>query len=577
MKSNQCRTILVTVMMFTILLSLGTIADAQPQQSKCQSAFSEYTNKAQAQFLKDINPHLASQKKVVEVATRANGKTVADPLLAIQKYIDYLNSVYPRVSRNDQKRAQITTALVEPHIIKELPAKYIELQKQIARERGHGDVNLTKKEIDELLRHIQQTQENSLGLWVDYLLSSDSSMYPVWTKVWILNGVVKLGKFDKEKGNFAKRTEETVAPFPDLNREALAKVVGWVVKVLNKKTLDEIEDPELIQIIKSKAQFGHWYVHAIKQIPSQHFDKTITSGQWIKYLKGSDPKPLVESLYNRATGWCTAEIPTAKKQLMLGDFYVYYSNNATGAPVHPRIAIRMEDSTIAEIRGVEQGQNFDNEIAKTHILNEKLKDFGNEGGIYLKKDADMKMLTAIEKKHKSEKPLNQQELEFLYELHGPIVGFGYSRDPRLDSIIQERLPKNPDDIEFVLNNFRSPTAGNSIHFPAIRAIAKLKSEDPRVLEVLLAATKKNHKFVRQIAVEAIAKIKSEDPRVLEVFLDATKDSYELVRKAAIEAIAKIKSEDPRVLEVLLAATKDSDKSVRGVAIRAIEQRKITRP
>lgn len=60
--------------------------------------------------------------------------------------------------------------------------------------------------------------------------------------------MIKLGKFDKEKGVFNKRTKSTTTIFADLNREALALSIDFLRKVLNKK---DIDDKELEKIVKS--------------------------------------------------------------------------------------------------------------------------------------------------------------------------------------------------------------------------------------------------------------------------------------------------------------------------------------
>lgn len=60
--------------------------------------------------------------------------------------------------------------------------------------------------------------------------------------------MVRLGKFDKEKGMFNKRTENTTTIFADLNSEALALSFDFLRKVLNKENID---DKELERIVKS--------------------------------------------------------------------------------------------------------------------------------------------------------------------------------------------------------------------------------------------------------------------------------------------------------------------------------------
>ena len=65
-----------------------------------------------------------------------------------------------------------------------------------------------------------------------------------------------------------------------------------------------------------------------------------------EYLK------LYNSLQGYNTGWCTAgSRETAKEQLEEGDFYVYYSKDKNGNYTIPRLAIRMSEDEIAEIRG----------------------------------------------------------------------------------------------------------------------------------------------------------------------------------------------------------------------------------
>lgn len=65
-----------------------------------------------------------------------------------------------------------------------------------------------------------------------------------------------------------------------------------------------------------------------------------------------------------------SKICTAQTQLQGGDFYVYYSKNTDGADVIPRVAIRMEEDKIAEVRGIAPKQNVDPYIAP--VIEEKI-------------------------------------------------------------------------------------------------------------------------------------------------------------------------------------------------------------
>lgn len=76
-------------------------------------------------------------------------------------------------------------------------------------------------------------------------------------------------------------------------------------------------------------------------------------------IKGSDPTALYESLQGYGTGWCTAGKEVARIQLQGGDFYVFYTKDEKGRKVIPRIAIRMENGQVAEVRGIESNQNME--------------------------------------------------------------------------------------------------------------------------------------------------------------------------------------------------------------------------
>ena len=172
---------------------------------------------------------------------------------------------------------------------------------------------------------------------------------------------------------------------------------------------------------------------------------------------------LYNSLYGKGTGWCTAGAEsTAKKQLQGGDFYVYYSNNSGGQPVNPRIAIRMNGKhRIAEIRGVDENQNLDKNISESSVLDEKLKDFGDEGEIYKVRVDDMKRVTQIEEKLEKDGELGREDLRFIFEIDRNIESFGYGRDPRIDSICNSFdkrgalayiLECSEDDISFTVDD-----------------------------------------------------------------------------------------------------------------------------
>jgi len=388
--------------------------------------------------------HLKSQKPEEKIAAH------------LERLKDVLNPkplesrpVFNRKERNINilKKGLYESAVINP---KDIPESYFENQRRLAREQGHGDIEITAQDREQAAEVIIADQKSTLDNWIDYLTSPDSDSYPMWAKYWAFEGMLKLSSYDKEKHAFSKRDKNTVAPFPDLNREALAYVVDAIIKKVNKENIPaDQNNPEFQQLLQG-ANFGKLYAWAIEKVtPTEQAELLKTDGEWIKYGQGADHMPLVESLQGHGTGWCTAGEDTAEHQLQGGDFYVYYSYDKQGKSTIPRIAIRMQGKTeIAEVRGIAPEQNLDPQVSKTEILETKLKEFGSEGERYQRRTADMKKLTDIERKHKEHQELSKDDLRFLYEIDSKIQGFGYKEDPRIKEIQEQREIKK--DIVFVL-------------------------------------------------------------------------------------------------------------------------------
>jgi hypothetical protein len=314
--------------------------------------------------------------------------------------------------------------------------EYLKFQRRVAEELGYGQItNLSEEAIETEIK----VQQESLGHWVDYFLSDDSSSFPIWAKYWAFHGVLSMSGTPKVDPNtlkitFSKREKNTFGPFVELNREAFAKSVEFIVKKVE-------EGINLEQALENKDSFRHIYSYFINKLRGSMLPEKlqVTEGNWIRYKKGDsdDLQKLVGSLAEKGTGWCTASFLTAKEQLKVGDFYVYYSKNDSGTP-NPRIAIRMQGTSIMEVRGIGADQNLDSVIAGTGILDTKLSEFGTEGDKYKKRSSDMKKLTEIKKKKNKGEELNEEDLRFLYEMDRKIEGFGYSKDPRIEEIINSR-------------------------------------------------------------------------------------------------------------------------------------------
>jgi len=412
-------------------------------------------------FLKKYDLHNAPEvEQAVKRAEQRTGEKVPqNPADRIQNYLDRLKDIIdppelegrPDFDRKERNISLLKNSLYKQFVInpEEIPETYFENQRRIAREQGHGDIEVSKEMREQLTEVIIADQKSTLDNWIDYLSSRDAT-YPDWLKYYAFRSVLGMGEFDKEKKQFTKRSKGTVKPFPDLNREALAYVLDAVEKKYKKEQIipessDEEERKKFEKLLQGE-NFAKLYAWAIEKVTPASVDQlTITNGQWVKYGRNSDHMLLVESLQGHGTGWCTAGESTAQTQLQGGDFYVYYSFDNQGKPIIPRVAIRMQENQIAEVRGIAHEQNLDPYIGD--VVKEKLAEFP-DGKEYEKKSSDMKLLTEIEKKTKAGQELTKNDLIFLYEIDSSIEGFGYQRDPRIEELRSQRNSKKDAPIVF---------------------------------------------------------------------------------------------------------------------------------
>ena len=360
----------------------------------------------------------------------------------ITRYLDRLERVHNIAKDNESKMDLLKKFYYDKYVIKELPESYVDLQKRIAREEGHGDIEVTKEMRRKLLENVQTDQKKSLDSWIEYL-SSDDAMYPMWFKNYAFQGMLKLSSFDKEKREFGKRTDKTVNPYIELNREVLALSYNALASEVENKELSD----EQVKALENGISFKKLYTYYLTK---QDYTKDVSKsneGIWVKYDQGSDSRKLCDTLQGKNTGWCTAGYETAKSQLEGGDFYVYYTKNNDGEYTEPRIAIRMDGhNVIGEVRGVAEDQNLESEMID--IADKKLDEFSDKEK-YMKKVHDMKLLTELEKKTNLNQELTIDDLRFLYEIDSKIEGFGWEDDPRIQEIRSKRNQKS--DLSLLFN------------------------------------------------------------------------------------------------------------------------------
>ena len=391
-------------------------------------------------FLDKVYKDLHLSEIVMHTANKSD-----DKYQKIEKYMQRLEDVTKKACEHD-KINLIKKYYYKKYVIKEqnVPESYFKKQEKIALDRGYGHVKYDEKTKKQEIEHIINEQKKSLDMWLDYLFSKDTDMYPTWFKYYVFQGMLKLGYFDKEKNRYTKRTESTVKPFIELNREALSIIYSELIKVLNKENIDDKKLNELI----NNGSFSKLYSYAVLKLDSVKDDGFKSNdGIWKKYNKGSNPEILFNDINGKGTGWCTAGgIKTARAHINGGDFHVYYTKDRERNYTKPRIAIRMEGNQIAEIRGISENQNIETNMEK--VVDKKLEEFP-DGDEYKKKVKDMEMLTYIYTKHENEGELTKTDLRFLYEIDDKITGFGYARDPRIEELLQERNVKK--DLALVLD------------------------------------------------------------------------------------------------------------------------------
>jgi hypothetical protein len=349
-------------------------------------------------------------------------------------------------AKNRNKEHLLGSLVLDKHALKpkEIPQSQIDIQRRIARELGHGEISVGD---DQLKSELAKQQVNSLKKWVDYLASPDA-LYDTAFKYFVLRSVTKLAADGSKRitptdyheslskvieGKRSKPLEPTVKEFPTLNTAALAKVQDVLLT-------DKAELEKTAQDAKNSNNFWKLYEYALIKIQEEQLALTLekqegSEGTWKKFDQGSDPSIL--SLAVRGTGWCTEGVEMATSQLEQGDFHVYFTNNKNGIPTVPRIAIRMAEGSIAEVRGTNPGQEMEPEMVD--VVSSKMKEFP-DGVKYEKKVSDMKNLTQIVKKQENEEALTQEEIKFLWEVGNTIEGFSYDggEDPRVYNTRKKR-------------------------------------------------------------------------------------------------------------------------------------------
>ncbi len=423
------------------------------------------------EFLKNKYTDLNKSPEVESAARRSKARTSTELPMTnvegrIQNYLDRLKEIFENPDKDKRERgiAFVKNQLHEQFAIKpeDIPEAYFDSIKRRHRQEGHGDIEIPDDYRQELSETVIADQIRSLDSWIDYL-ASDDAKYPDWLKYFTVRSILRMGRYDKKRRSFTERTGGTIAPFADLNREALAIVLDSFERQANGQSpkfgydISEDAKSQFLESLRNK-NFAKAYAVAIEEFkPIADELLQITDGAWRTYPRGSDPKVLVESIAPYGTGWCLRGESMAARYLVRdqNELQVYYSLDKDDNPTVPRVVTVVNaQGQLTEVRGVAPDENLDEYIGP--VVEAKLKEFP-DGDAYRKKSEDMRLLTALERKREKDEPFTKDELVFLYEINLPVEGFGYERDPRIEELRKDRNTK--EDMPVVFECSREQIAG----------------------------------------------------------------------------------------------------------------------
>ena len=367
----------------------------------------------------------------------------------------------------------------------DIPDAYWKQQEQILRDNGQGR-ELSRGEKETLAEDLIEKQRESINTWSNYLGDKDCP-YPLWFKVYAFDGVSKMGLINKETKEFEKRDKSTVASFPTLNPEVLAKVYRNINEFYGVDKEDWLaqhpDDEKLVSLVKS-GNFPKLYAKELfetKTIIKTPEKPEDIEGDWFTYQLGGEDE-LAKAA--EGTGWCIADPNVAHNYLSYGNYagndndweedednseednqnsskakFIIFKlkapNSLDGYSANGVASIRLDpDGKVTEVSGLNEGQAIEDSLIPT--VKEKVLSLPG-GKEFLQKFEDKQTLINLDHKLQKGEDLTKEELSFLYELDRPIATLDtYRKDPRITELkekygIEYALEKGIDVNKLVSN------------------------------------------------------------------------------------------------------------------------------
>ena len=393
-------------------------------------------------------------------------------------YLSRLNNMVEK--HGDALEQKLWAASAENLVMdyEDIPDAYWKQQEQILRDNGQGR-ELSRDEKEKLAEDLIEKQRESINTWSNYLGDKDCP-YPLWFKVYAFDGVSKMGLINKETKEFEKRDKSTVASFPTLDPEVLAKVYRNINEFYGVDKEDWLaqhpDDEKLVSLVKS-GNFPKLYAKELfetKTIIKTPEKPEDIEGDWFTYQLG-DEDELAKAA--EGTGWCIADPNVAHNYLEYGNYghsrnegideesnskakFIIFKlkapNSLDGYSTNGVASIRLDpDGKVTEVSGLNEGQAIEDSLIPT--VKEKVLSLPG-GKEFLQKFEDKQTLIRLDHKLQNGEDLTKEELSFLYELDRPIATLDTynSKDPRITELkekygIEYALEKGIDANKLVSN------------------------------------------------------------------------------------------------------------------------------
>ena len=371
-------------------------------------------------------------------------------------YLSRLNNMVEK--HGDALEQKLWAASAENLVMdyEDIPDAYWKQQEQILRDNGQGR-ELSRGEKETLAEDLIEKQRESINTWSNYLGDKDCP-YPLWFKIYAFDGVSKMGLVNKETKEFEKRDKSTVASFPILNPEVLAKVYRNINEFYGVDKEDWLaqypDDEKLVSLVKS-GNFPKLYAKELfetKTIIKTPEKPEDIEGDWFTYQLG-DEDELAKTA--EGTGWCIADPNVAHNYLEYGNYghsrneetdeessskaeFIIFKLKAPNSPdgysTNGVASIRLDpDGKVTEVSGLNEGQAIEDSLIPT--VKEKVLSLPG-GKEFLQKFEDKQTLIKLDHKLQKGEDLTKEELSFLYELDRPIATLDTynNQDPRIKEL-----------------------------------------------------------------------------------------------------------------------------------------------